>query len=71
MLNQYRIKFMGTPIAGITAENKIVAFNKWFEETFPKRPNEFTLVFRDGVCQTMDRIDIFPLGIGIVEIVPV
>ena len=66
----YLIKFNGTTIGGEEAPNKVAAFDQWWKETFGNYPQYTRLIFQDGVCQTMDRVDVHPIGLGIISIVP-
>ena len=69
-LNNYRIKFNGTPIAAEQATNKFAAFEQWWKKMFHNLPIYTKLEFKDGVCQTVDRVELHPIGVGIVAIVP-
>lgn len=68
-MKTYLIKFNGTTIGGEIAPNKVAAFDQWWKETFGSRPQYSTLEFKDGVCQTTDRIEIYPIGLGIISII--
>lgn len=68
-LNDYRIHFNGTPIAAEQAPHKFAAFEQWWHKMLGNLPIYTKLEFKDGVCQTTDRVELYPIGIGIVSIV--
>jgi hypothetical protein len=68
-MKSYLIKLDGTTIGGEIAPNKVVAFDQWRKETFGDRPQYSTLEFKDGICQTTERIEVYPLGVGIISII--